>query len=1100
MSSPPLRWVGTGRSFRRLAALGGAVLLLASVALAATGVASADLTTNQQINAAIPQAPFTAGTPFSSGQTITVSVPANTLLPKLTAMHIVECEAGPGGAPPTGAPVCDNLTQYFANPTVNPDGSLSFSDYQIYALPSPALGETASNLTVCGGATDPCLLYIGPDQTDMSKPHIWSQAFSIIFQASDPLETGANPGDGTIPSTASTPDAALSSVVAAPTTAVADGADSSTVTVTMLGKNSSNVTAPIPQGTAVSLAATSGSPTISPISPTTDASGVATFKVTDTGAEAVKVQASALGVTVTQQPTITFTTPTVSPSASKVTASPASVPSDGTTSTVTVTLRDQGTTSAALANKTVTLVANSGTHSTITPVSPTTDPSGTATFTVSDLTPEVVTYTASSGGVTVAQTAQVTFGTLTASATDSTVVAGQSTASVGPTQGTTVTVTLLTTGGANPVAGKTVTLTSPSVTAAATPVSSGGAVTDANGRAVFQVTDTAAETVTFTAADSTDSVTISHTAQVTFQVGATVSATKSSVTIQPASVVADGTTVSSIFVTIRDDNNVPLPGKTVSVAPATTDPKVTVTPLSPASGSPGETDVNGQASFQIRDTKAESVSFVVTDTSDNNLIIDPSGSHTIAFVAGPVDGTQSGMTASPTAVNADGSVSTVTVTLNDHFGNPVSGKTVGLIQGTGSHATIQAVSAVTDATGAATFKISDTTPEYVDLTGEDQSDGNLLVTQAVELTFGTPPPILPDPNDSTIVVNNSSVPADGHTAATVTVLLYDANGLPLSGRTVAVHASGGASQVAGVSTSTNSGGAATFSVSDTTAESVTYTATDTTDSIAVNGSVTVTYTPATPVSSARLSHPVVSLAGTQDGGGYQLAAADGGIFTFGDAVFHGGLGGTHLNQPIVGMATTPGSRGYWLVASDGGIFTFGDATFLGGMGGTHLNQPIVGMAATPDGQGYWLVASDGGIFTFGDATFLGGMGGTHLNQPIVGMAATPDGQGYWLVASDGGIFAFGDAGFHGSTGNIHLNQPIVGMAATPDGQGYWLVASDGGIFAFGDAGFHGSTGNIHLNQPIVGMAATPDGQGYWLVASDGGIFTFGAAGFHGSAA
>ena len=207
-----------------------------------------------------------------------------------------------------------------------------------------------------------------------------------------------------------------------------------------------------------------------------------------------------------------------------------------------------------------------------------------------------------------------------------------------------------------------------------------------------------------------------------------------------------------------------------------------------------------------------------------------------------------------------------------------------------------------------------------------------------------------------------------------------------------------------------------------------------------------------------------------------------------------------LNRPIVGMAATPDGGGYWLVASDGGIFSSGDAAFHGSMGGTHLNRPIVGMAATPDGGGYWLVASDGGIFSFGDATFHGSTGNIHLNQPIVGMAATPDGGGYWLVASDGGIFSFGDATFHGSTGNIHLNRPIVGMAATPDGQGYWLVASDGGIFSFGDATFHGSTGNIHLNQPIVGMASTPDGGGYWLVASDGGIFSFGDATFDGSAA
>ena len=232
--------------------------------------------------------------------------------------------------------------------------------------------------------------------------------------------------------------------------------------------------------------------------------------------------------------------------------------------------------------------------------------------------------------------------------------------------------------------------------------------------------------------------------------------------------------------------------------------------------------------------------------------------------------------------------------------------------------------------------------------------------------------------------------------------------------------------------------------------------------------------------------------------GYWLVASDGGIFSFGNAPFHGSTGDLRLNQPIVGMAATPDRGGYWLVASDGGIFTFGDAGFFGSTGAIRLNQPIVGMAATPTGNGYWLVASDGGIFAFGDATFLGSTGAIRLNQPIVGMASTPTGHGYWLVARDGGIFAFGDADFFGSTGGIRLNQPIVGMAASPTGRGYWFVASDGGIFAFGDAPFLGSTGDIRLNRPIVGMRATPTGKGYWFVANDGGIFSFGDAEFCGS--
>ncbi len=246
-----------------------------------------------------------------------------------------------------------------------------------------------------------------------------------------------------------------------------------------------------------------------------------------------------------------------------------------------------------------------------------------------------------------------------------------------------------------------------------------------------------------------------------------------------------------------------------------------------------------------------------------------------------------------------------------------------------------------------------------------------------------------------------------------------------------------------------------------------------------------------------LTQPIVGMAPTGNDKGYWNVASDGGLFAFGNAGFHGSMGGQHLNRPVVGMAATRDGRGYWEVASDGGLFAFGDAHFYGSTGAFPLNRPVVGMAATPDGRGYWEVASDGGIFAFGDAHFYGSTGAIHLNQPVVGMAATPDGRGYWLVAADGGIFAFGDAHFYGSTGAIHLNRPVVGMAAAPNGHGYWFVASDGGIFAFGEARFYGSMGAHPLNQPVVGMASNR-GNGYWLVAADGGLFSFGSAPFYGS--
>ena len=70
------------------------------------------------------------------------------------------------------------------------------------------------------------------------------------------------------------------------------------------------------------------------------------------------------------------------------------------------------------------------------------------------------------------------------------------------------------------------------------------------------------------------------------------------------------------------------------------------------------------------------------------------------------------------------------------------------------------------------------------------------------------------------------------------------------------------------------------------------------------------------------------------------------------------------------------------MAADGGVFTFGDAQFYGSTGGEHLDKPVVGMASNPDGNGYWLVAGDGGVFSFGDAHFHGSTVGLNLDKPV----------------------------------------------------------------------------------------------------------------------
>jgi murein DD-endopeptidase MepM/ murein hydrolase activator NlpD len=101
-----------------------------------------------------------------------------------------------------------------------------------------------------------------------------------------------------------------------------------------------------------------------------------------------------------------------------------------------------------------------------------------------------------------------------------------------------------------------------------------------------------------------------------------------------------------------------------------------------------------------------------------------------------------------------------------------------------------------------------------------------------------------------------------------------------------------------------------------------------------------------------------------------------------------------LNQPIVGMASTPSGAGYWLAGADGGIFTFGDAPFHGSAARARVD-PVVAIAAS--GTGYVLTAADADIATFGTAA-IASLGTTCKDQAVVGAAARPGG-GEWLASS-----------------------------------------------------------------------------------------------------
>ena len=871
MSSPAQPYAASKRSIKRqvvfvaqligvmLLTLGGVGVLVSSRAQAAT------LTSGPVTITTIGT--VTAGTPFSSGQAISISVTANTTMDNTSltnagfpsgavSIKALEC-ADPGGLAanlPTKPSECDANTISSIS-GANTDGSMNFPSYIVYALPDVlTYGEPTTNTPACD-ESNACVIGLFSNYNDFSKPVIFTAPFYVAPNSDD---GGENPGDGSqLAATSVSPT--NSTLVAAPATATADGADSSKITIELEDTNG----VPVAGGKQVTLTQGSGHSIIGTggVATTDPTTGIANFVVTDTTAEAVTYTAtdSTDAVTLATQVTVTFVAPVVTPANSTVTALPTAVATGGT-STITVTVNDQAVPPQPVAGKDVALSDGNG-HATISAVSATTDATGQATFTVTDATNEAAIFTAidtTDGIALTGDTASVTFGTLTVSGSASTVTASptevSSVASGGVLPTGAVTVTLLAADGSSPVAGKTVTL-SGSSTSAVIDAASSPNVTNAMGQATFEVADATAESVTFTATDTTDGIAIADSAVVTFALPAA-SGSTSMVTVSATTEQADGVTPVTIAVTLLDQFGHPLAGKvvTVSGSPALT---TRVAPQTESSSSTaGTTDATGHALYLAYDTAAETVTYTATDTTDNVTI---QQTVSVTYVATVPQADESTLSANPATVPADGTTaSTVTVTLDDHNSNPVPGKVIALAAVSGS-SVITPLSSTTNAQGQATFKATDSTDEVVFYMATDTTDSLPLAGQGTTVTFGTPPPVLPSTADSTIVAVPPQVPADGSTAATVTVVLADANGDAVSGKTVALNPGSGSSSVTTVTGQTDSNGEATFTVTDKTAEKVTYSATDVTDNAPITGqSVTITFTASTTSGSTSTTTPTTT--------------------------------------------------------------------------------------------------------------------------------------------------------------------------------------------------------------------------------------------------
>jgi hypothetical protein len=319
-------------------------------------------------------------------------------------------------------------------------------------------------------------------------------------------------------------------------------------------------------------------------------------------------------------------------------------------------------------------------------------------------------------------------------------------------------------------------------------------------------------------------------------------------------VVADGQTLDLVTVTLNTQFEVPVSDAVVTLATTGSSGNVEVHPIQVnGSGTAGTTNSAGVAEFETDDTTAEMVTFTASVTGG----ITVTQTASITFTAGPANPGAQGSTvvASPVNPPSDGTTpSTLVVTLTDAFGNPVAGQSISLAALNGK-ATINPVAAIkTNNSGQATFTATDATAEVVTFQATDVSDSNTPLTSEAVVTFGNPTIPPPVATFCSVAASATTVPADGTSTSTISVLLYNGDGDAVPGKTVTLAASGGSATVTAVNATSNNSGNALFTVSDTKAESVTFTAEDTTDSVDLtNVPVTVQFTNAGPTTTTTTS-------------------------------------------------------------------------------------------------------------------------------------------------------------------------------------------------------------------------------------------------------
>lgn len=205
----------------------------------------------------------------------------------------------------------------------------------------------------------------------------------------------------------------------------------------------------------------------------------------------------------------------------------------------------------------------------------------------------------------------------------------------------------------------------------------------------------------------------------------------------------------------------------------------------------------------------------------------------------PVSAAQSTVTAAPTSIRVSTGSSTITVTVKDESGAPISGATV-VLSATGDGNSLTQPSATTNASGVATGTLSSTVAEAKTVTAT--ANGTPITqTATVEVT---PPPAV-SASQSTVSASPTSIAATAG-SSTITVTVKDESGAPISGATVVLSATGDGTSLVQPTDPTNAVGEAVGALSSTVVGTKTVSATANGTAIAQTALVEVTEAPPPP--------------------------------------------------------------------------------------------------------------------------------------------------------------------------------------------------------------------------------------------------------------